>query len=136
MQLTIIVKDYVHGVELPLGVLRPPLPPGQEIDRLGFVQCIACHKDMDRVNFASRSDAIVDVCAVHGLWLDAGELIPMLHFVKTREELGDVPLSEAEKQDQLDLRADLAESLRREFANNMSAMNIIVNLRSRSYRHY
>lgn len=110
MQFSILVHDYLSGVELPLGTTLVPLPPGKEIDRVALLKCIACGKDMDRVNFASRSDAIVDICTVHGLWLDAGELVPMLHFVKTREERGTVPLTEQEIADRAGLDKDRQES--------------------------
>jgi Zn-finger nucleic acid-binding protein len=113
LQFSIIVHDYMNGMELPVGDTLLPLPPGQEIDRIAPVMCIGCGKEMDRVNFASRSDAIIDVCIVHGIWLDPPELIPMLHFVKTRAELGEVPLTDAEKQDQIELAKERDESMQR-----------------------
>ncbi len=110
---TLVVTDYMNGVELPVGVELLPIAPGNEIDRIPIVKCLFCLKEMERVNFASRSDAIIDVCMVHGLWLDAGELVPMLHFVKTRADLGEVPLTDAEKQDLADLEKDREESQQR-----------------------
>ncbi|MEO7112388.1 MAG: hypothetical protein ABI183_18225 [Polyangiaceae bacterium] len=98
-QFSMILNDYLHAVDLPIGLLPPPLPPGKEVSHAAAVHCIVCSKEMDRVNFASRSDALVDVCNVHGIWLDPGELLPILHFVKTRATLGEVPLSEAELED-------------------------------------
>lgn len=98
LQFTFIINDYLDGIELPLGSLPPP-PPRKKAGndpKLERVICIACKRDMDRFNFASRSGAIVDVCSVHGIWLDGGELVPILHYVKTRNELGEVPRSQAE----------------------------------------
>jgi len=120
LQFSILVNDYASGVALPLDTLAV-LPPGKEVSRLAFVNCIACGSAMDRVNFASRSDAIVDVCASHGIWLDAGELIPILHFVKTRAELGEVPLSEQEIADHAALVAERVASGHREFRAGMAA---------------
>ena len=115
LQFSFILNDYLAGVELPIGEL-PPLPPRPEgtVDpKLAKVTCIACKREMDRLNFASRSDAIIDVCNVHGIWLDAGELVPMLHFAKTRAELGSVPLSDEEKREENEmLRAKLASMAR------------------------
>ena len=100
IQFSLIIHDYIAGVELPLGALPmnpPSAHPEQDVAKvLPIVTCVACVHEMDRTNFASRSGAIVDVCAKHGIWLDAGELVPMLHFVKTRAERLDVPLTEAE----------------------------------------
>ncbi len=100
VQFSMIVHDYIAGVELPLGMLPvnpPSAHPEKDLERnLPTVTCVACVREMDRTNFASRSGAIVDVCAQHGIWIDAGELVPMLHFVKTRAERGTVPLTDEE----------------------------------------
>jgi Zn-finger nucleic acid-binding protein len=128
-QFSIIVNDYLGGTELPLDLILPPLPPGKEVDRIASVKCIACSKEMDRVNFASRSDAIVDVCTIHGIWVDAGELIPMLHFVKTRAELGEVPLTDAEKQDLIDMEKERDASIERMHYANLASMALERTLR-------
>ncbi|MGH7328925.1 MAG: zf-TFIIB domain-containing protein, partial [Polyangiaceae bacterium] len=121
LQFSFILNDYVSGVELPMASLPPPLPPshGPGVDpRLGSVACIACGREMDRINFASRSGAIVDVCNMHGIWLDAGELVPILHFVKTRSELGEVPISDAERDERAELDKERADSEERRFSFN------------------
>ncbi|MEO7112389.1 MAG: hypothetical protein ABI183_18230 [Polyangiaceae bacterium] len=88
IQFSMIVHDYVAGVELPLGMLPvnpPSAHPEKDAERnSATVACVACAKEMERTNFAERSGAIVDVCKQHGIWIDAGELVPMLHFVKDR----------------------------------------------------
>jgi Zn-finger nucleic acid-binding protein len=38
---------------------------------------------MNRKNFGGASGVIVDVCARHGTWFDAGELPQVLTFVKS-----------------------------------------------------
>lgn len=100
IQFSYIVNDYLAGADLPLGSFPPPPPDHRSaIDsRINPVACIACGRQMDRINFATRSGAVIDVCTPHGLWLDAGELVPILHFVRTRAELREVPLSDAERE--------------------------------------
>lgn len=51
---------------------------------------------MDRARFAQRAALVVDVCALHGIWLDAGELAGILDFVKQRTT-GQVELDAAER---------------------------------------
>ena len=71
-------------VRLP-GALEPA--PGQapsQPDRLQLVTCPHCRREMDRTRFAQRASLVVDVCPVHGMWLDAGELQGLLAFVKDR----------------------------------------------------
>jgi len=43
-------------------------------DHLVYRRCPECNKLMQRKNYHNRSGVIMDVCASHGLWLDAGEL--------------------------------------------------------------
>jgi Zn-finger nucleic acid-binding protein len=38
------------------------------------VLCPVCAETMERIEFADMSLVDVDVCALHGIWLDAGEL--------------------------------------------------------------
>ena len=101
LQFSFLVNDYLAGVDLGIGAFPPPPPslPGRPDPKMEPVTCVACRREMDRVQFASRSGAIVDVCNMHGTWLDGGELVPILHFLKTRAELGDVPLSDQEIED-------------------------------------
>lgn len=53
---------------------------------------------MDRARFAQRAELVVDVCAAHGIWLDAGELPMVLAYVKERTS-GHVVSSAAERED-------------------------------------
>ena len=74
-----------------------PLPPGKELPRqvlLSMVRCARCRREMDRVRFAQKAAIVIDVCPTHGVWLDAGELVLVMNYVRSRSE-GDVaPTSE------------------------------------------
>lgn len=61
---------------------RRPLPKAQ-IERVHYRPCSACQQMMNRRNFGGASGVIVDVCARHGTWFDAGELPQVLAFVKS-----------------------------------------------------
>lgn len=43
--------------------------------------CPACHTTMERATFAARSGISVDVCIVHGIWFDAGELFQTMRWL-------------------------------------------------------
>ena len=90
------------GERLPIGSFVP-LAPGEELPRqtmLAPVECPACAASMERVTFGVRSRTVVDVCKVHGLWLDAGELVAVLAFIKYRQEHPDLPPSQAEMEEE------------------------------------
>jgi Zn-finger nucleic acid-binding protein len=79
-----------------------PVAEGRELPRqnlLAIVRCPHCEREMDRVRFAQRASLIVDVCATHGIWLDAGELAAVLEFVKQRS-VGEVVPDQAEREDE------------------------------------
>ena len=46
-----------------------------------YVPCVRCGKLMNRKNFAKISGVIIDECGAHGVWLDAGELEKIRHFI-------------------------------------------------------
>lgn len=54
---------------------------GPPADTVRYVPCPACHKLMNRMNFARTSGVIMDVCKAHGVWLDRGELERVVGFV-------------------------------------------------------
>ncbi len=56
--------------------LEARLPPlvAQPAELLGMLSCPICKRQMERGRFAASSSVVVDVCTVHGMWLDAGEL--------------------------------------------------------------
>ncbi|HLK40982.1 MAG TPA: zf-TFIIB domain-containing protein [Polyangiaceae bacterium] len=47
-----------------------------------YLRCPVCASMMNRRNFAGASGVVVDVCAKHGTWFDAGELPRILTFVE------------------------------------------------------
>lgn len=53
------------------------------IERVVYRPCAICQQRMNRKNFGGASGVIVDVCAKHGTWFDAGELPQVLAFVKS-----------------------------------------------------
>lgn len=42
-------------------------------DRIVYRKCPECSNIMQRKNYLNRSGVIMDVCANHGIWMDAGE---------------------------------------------------------------
>jgi Zn-finger nucleic acid-binding protein len=56
--------------------------PAASSDRVRYRPCPRCGKMMNRVNFAKRSGAVVDVCRGHGTFLDAGELHQIVTFIQ------------------------------------------------------
>ncbi len=50
-------------------------------DSGGYVPCVRCGKLMNRKNFGRISGVMIDKCGRHGVWLDAGELEKIRHFI-------------------------------------------------------
>lgn len=46
-----------------------------------YIPCVRCGKLMNRGNFGKISGVIYDSCDKHGVWLDAGELGKIQHFI-------------------------------------------------------
>lgn len=63
---SLIINEYVK---------KPPQ------DTVTYVPCVRCGKIMNRKNFARISGVIIDECGNHGVWLDAGELEKIRHFI-------------------------------------------------------
>lgn len=62
-------------------VVKPhPLPLDTNIT---YFPCPYCAQLMNRRNFGGRSGIVVDVCALHGVWFEAGELGRVLQFVES-----------------------------------------------------
>ncbi len=65
----------------------PPRRPRRFTPDMGpvvYVKCPVCQTQMNRQNFGRSSGVIVDVCAAHGTWFDAGELPRVMKFVGDR----------------------------------------------------
>jgi Zn-finger nucleic acid-binding protein len=48
-----------------------------------YRKCPVCFERMNRNNYGSCSGVLIDECAEHGVWLDAGELTQLLDFAAT-----------------------------------------------------
>jgi len=51
-------------------------------DPVRYRACPSCGQMMNRKNFGGQSGIVVDVCALHGTFFDAGELPRVLEFVR------------------------------------------------------
>ncbi len=70
------------GAAIPNAPYKRP-PPKAALERVHYRPCAVCGQMMNRKNFGGASGVIVDVCAKHGTWFDAGELPQVLEFVQT-----------------------------------------------------
>lgn len=76
-------------------------PEGRALPRqalLALVRCPHCPREMDRARFDQRAELVIDICASHGIWLDAGELTMVLGYVRERAS-GHVPQSAAAREE-------------------------------------
>lgn len=81
--------------EPPLGTRRPQNPLDAPVV---YRPCPACAALMHRRNFGGRSGVVVDVCALHGTWFDAGELPRVLAFVESGGLAASAAIASVEKQ--------------------------------------
>lgn len=51
-------------------------------ERVRYVPCPHCAQLMNRINFASCSGVVVDVCKGHGTWFDRDELRQIVEFIR------------------------------------------------------
>jgi len=56
--------------------------PVQMEEHIRYLPCPSCNKLMNRVNFASYSGVVVDVCREHGTWFDRDELRRVIEFIR------------------------------------------------------
>jgi Zn-finger nucleic acid-binding protein len=60
-----------------------PADAGLQIEEhIRYLPCPICGKLMNRVNFASISNVIVEVCREHGTWFDRDELRRIVEFIR------------------------------------------------------
>lgn len=69
-------SDVYRKEELQGEFLRQPVREPTE-----YIPCVRCGKLMNRKNFRRISGVIIDECGRHGVWLDAGELEKIRHFI-------------------------------------------------------
>ena len=88
----VIIADLAtHGDDTvdrsPYRRAAPATPPDEAAPDLDeAVRCPTCGEAMDRLEFAGISGIVVDVCSLHGIWLDGGELERIVSMVHKREE--------------------------------------------------
>jgi Zn-finger nucleic acid-binding protein len=81
LQRLVDAKEEGAAVTSVLAARIPTAP--QTASAVRYVPCPVCAKPMNRVNFAKASGVILDVCKLHGIWLDRGEMQAVLHFVES-----------------------------------------------------
>jgi Zn-finger nucleic acid-binding protein len=83
---------FIARPELALA-LETRLPPrtAAPSELLAMLSCPVCRKQMERGRFAASSSVVVDVCTMHGMWLDAGELGDVVRHGRTRAEASKAP---------------------------------------------
>ncbi len=78
-----LLEQYeTTGVAFPDAPYHKPAPKAA-LERVHYRPCTACQQMMNRKNFGGSSGVIVDVCAKHGTWFDAGELPQVFAFVQS-----------------------------------------------------
>ncbi len=63
-----------------------------QVDLEADVRCPTCRGVMERLEFAAMTHVIIDVCAMHGVWLDAGELERIIDSVRPHTQLPPTPI--------------------------------------------
>jgi Zn-finger nucleic acid-binding protein len=74
-----IVAAHEGAAELRLALPRRAVEREATVQ---YIHCPVCGKLMNRQAYARISGVVVDVCRVHGLWFDAGELAEVIRFVE------------------------------------------------------
>jgi Zn-finger nucleic acid-binding protein len=69
------------GREPAAPVVAPPTPLPRQV-LLEEIHCPHCAGMMERARFAQHASIVIDVCAKHGAWLDAGELAQVVEHVQ------------------------------------------------------
>jgi hypothetical protein len=90
----------------------PRAAPATEL--LGLLSCPACRREMERGRFAASSNVVIDVCTMHGMWLDRGELTDVVKHASMRGAQG-IPGG--------DLAADVQRALPGVIAANNAAVD-------------
>ncbi len=60
-------------------------PNTATLDLEQVVRCPTCDEPMERFEFAAISGAVIDVCNLHGVWLDAGEIERVVATTQDRQ---------------------------------------------------
>jgi Zn-finger nucleic acid-binding protein len=76
----IVVPD-AEGVSTYGPYRSAPTSNREPIDLEPPIRCPTCNETMERLEFGVMTHVIIDVCATHGVWLDAGELERIIESV-------------------------------------------------------
>ncbi len=79
---SLIEQAEITGLALPNAPYQRPAPRAA-LERVHYRPCAVCQQMMNRKNFGGASGVIVDVCAKHGTWFDAGELPQVMAFIRS-----------------------------------------------------
>ena len=71
----------MHGSVLSYVASLPGPESEAQSGPVRYLPCPGCNKLMNRVNFARCSGIIVDICKVHGVWFEHGELRRVIGFI-------------------------------------------------------
>jgi Zn-finger nucleic acid-binding protein len=81
------VSDFEHICEtadLQQVATGLKLPPPVEMQaHVRYLPCPQCGKLMSRMNYASRSGIVINVCRNHGIWLDRDEMRLIIEFIRS-----------------------------------------------------
>lgn len=77
MERVVAARDISTGLRLAL----PKRQAKREVT-VTYIHCPVCRKLMNRQAFGRISGVVVDVCKMHGVWFDAGELAEVIRFVE------------------------------------------------------
>ena len=77
MNRAVAARDLSTGLRLAL-----PKRQAKRETAVRYIHCPVCDKIMNRQAFGRISGVVVDVCATHGVWFDAGELSEVIKFVE------------------------------------------------------
>ncbi len=69
-------RDTFNDPDIPRTYRKQPFS-----DPSGYLPCVRCNTPMVKQNFRRISGILIDVCARHGVWLDAGELEQIRSFI-------------------------------------------------------
>lgn len=64
-----------------------------------LLACPICRRQMERARFSATSAVVIDVCTMHGMWLDGDELAQTISYAEHRARISDVAAqTESEQQ--------------------------------------
>jgi len=68
--------------------------PDREREEVRYRDCPVCSRMMARKNFGFRSGVVMDVCPIHGTWLDGGELSHIIKWSSAGGQNSTCPIKE------------------------------------------